>query len=91
LVTRRSIQNGGLVAKQTHHENNIANFMEVLDEFSLFYDYYVLFNYFVSFWKHKKYDLFKKNFSKEKVNISQHGTKEMYGSYTFQVSYEFLL
>jgi len=33
----------------------------VLDEVSLFFDYnYVLFNYPVSFWKHKKYDLFKK-------------------------------
>jgi len=46
-----------------------ANFIEVLDEFSLFYDYYVLFNYLVNFWKHKKYDLFKKNISMEKGNI----------------------
>jgi len=45
----------------------------------------------VSFWKHKKYDLSKKNISMEKVNIPQHGTKEMYGGYTFQVSYEFLI
>jgi len=51
----------------------------------------VLFNYFVSFWKHKKYDLFKQNLSLEEVNIQQHGTKEMYGSSMFQVSYEFLL
>jgi len=53
--------------------------MEVLDEFSLFYDYYVLFNYLVSFWKHiKKYDFeFKKNISVEKVNIPQHGIKKV--------------
>jgi len=51
----------------------------------------VVFNNFVSFWKHKKYDLFKKNILMEKVNILQHGTKEMYGGYTFQVTYEFLI
>jgi len=44
----------------------------------------ILFNYFLSFWKNKKYDLFKKKLSMEKVNIPQHGTKEMYGDYTFQ-------
>jgi len=36
---------------------------------------------------HKKDDLFKKIISMEKVNIPQHGTKEMYDGYTFQVSY----
>jgi len=33
------------------------------------YDYYVLFDYVVSFCEHKKYDLSKKNISTEKANI----------------------
>jgi len=47
LVTRSLIQNGHLVTKETYHKN--TNFIKVLDELSLFYDYYVLFNYLVSF------------------------------------------
>jgi len=56
----------------------------VLDEFLLFYDYNVLFNYFVSCWEHKKYDLIKKMILMEKLNIPQHGTKEMYGATRFK-------
>jgi len=49
----------------------------------------VFFNYFVSFWKHKKYDLSEKNASTKKKqqtnknkkktkDIPEHGTKKMY-------------
>jgi len=50
----------------------------------------VLCNYPLSFLEHKKDNLFEKNISTEQVNIPYHGIKEMYGGYTFQVSYEFL-
>jgi len=69
---------------------NIANFIEILEEALSFYDYDELCNYPLSLLEQKKDVLFEKNISKEKVNILQHGTKEMYGGYTFQVSYEFL-
>jgi len=56
---------------ETNLSQNIDYFIEVLGEVLLFYDYYVLCNYPLSFiLKHKKDDLCEKNISTVKVNIS---------------------
>jgi len=57
----------------------------------IFQEKYVLFNFIVSFCERKRYDLYKKKVSTEKANIPEHRTKEMYGGYSFQVGYEFLM
>jgi len=55
-----------LLCYKTNLSWNIANFIEVLEEVLLFYDYYVLCNYPVSFLEHKKRMIFSRKIFRRK-------------------------
>jgi len=91
VFSRLKLDSKWHLCNKTNLSWNIANFIEVLEEILAFYDYYVLCNYLLSLLENKKDDLLEKNISMAKVNIPQHGSKEMHGGYPFQVIYEFLM
>jgi len=72
------------ITKQIYHEISL-----IFSGFQRCFCYSTItlfFDYFVSFWEHKKYVITKKNGGK-----SAKRTYKMYGGYTFQVSNKFMI
>jgi len=88
IKTFRRIQNGLRVTKQIVVMEYCANFIEILLEFLLFYDYHVLFNYLVRFWEHIKVWFIPEKRFDGKLKFS--GAWNQRSGYTFQVIYEFV-